>query len=27
VVNLVKDPLYRTKVIVRKRPCCQKFYL
>ena len=22
-----KDPIYRTKVIVRKRPCCQKLYL
>jgi hypothetical protein len=24
VVKFVKDPIYRTKVIVRKRPCCQK---
>jgi hypothetical protein len=22
-----KDPIYRTKVIMWKRPCCQKFYL
>ena len=22
-----QDPIYRTKVIVRKRSCCQKFYL
>ena len=22
-----KVPIYRTKVIVRKRPCCQIFYL
>ena len=27
LVKCVKDPIYRTKVIVRKRPCCQKFYL
>ena len=27
VAKLGKDPIYRTKVIVRKRPCCQKFYL
>jgi hypothetical protein len=26
VVKFGKDPLYRTKVI-RKRPCCQKFFL
>ena len=27
VARVIKDPIYRTKVIVRKRPCCQKFYL
>jgi hypothetical protein len=27
VAKFVKDPIYRTKFIVRKRPCCQKFYL
>jgi hypothetical protein len=27
VAKFVKDPIYRTKVIVRKRPCCQKLYL
>ena len=27
VAKFVKDPIYRTKVIGRKRPCCQKFYL
>jgi hypothetical protein len=27
VAKFVKDPIYRTKVIVRKRHCCQKFYL
>jgi hypothetical protein len=27
VAKFVKDPMYRTKVIVQKRPCCQKFYL
>jgi hypothetical protein len=27
VAKFIKDPIYRTKVIVRKRPCCQKFYL
>ena len=27
VVKFVKDPIYRTKVIVWKRPCCQNFYL
>ena len=27
VVKFGKDPIYRTKVIVRKRPCCQKLYL
>jgi hypothetical protein len=26
VVKFGKDPIYRTKVIVRKRPCCQKLY-
>ena len=25
VVKFVKDPIYRTKVIVRKRPCCQNY--
>ena len=25
--KFVKDPIYRTKVIVQKRPYCQKFYL
>ena len=24
MAKFVKDPIYRTKVIVRKRPCCQK---
>jgi hypothetical protein len=24
VAKLGRDPIYRTKVIVRKRPCCQK---
>ena len=27
VAKFVKDPIYRTKGIVRKRPCCQKLYL
>jgi hypothetical protein len=27
VVTFGKDPIYRTNVIVRKRPCCQIFYL
>ena len=27
VAKFGKDPIYRTKVIVRKRFCCQKFYL
>ena len=27
VAKCVKDPIYRTKVMVRKRPCCQKLYL
>jgi hypothetical protein len=27
VAKFVKDPIYRTKVIVRKLPCCQKLYL
>ena len=27
VVKFGKDPIYRTKVIMWKRPCCQKFYL
>jgi hypothetical protein len=27
VAKFGKDPIYRTKVIVRKRPCCQKLYL
>jgi hypothetical protein len=27
VAKFGKDPIYRTKVIVRKRSCCQKFYL
>jgi hypothetical protein len=27
VAKFVKDPIYRTKVIVRKRPGCQKLYL
>jgi hypothetical protein len=27
VAKFVKDPIYRTKVIVQKRPCCQKLYL
>jgi hypothetical protein len=27
VVRFGKDPIYRTKVIMWKRPCCQKFYL
>jgi hypothetical protein len=26
-VKFGKDPIYRTKVIMWKRPCCQKFYL
>jgi hypothetical protein len=26
VAKFVKDPIYRAKVIVRKRSCCQKFY-
>jgi hypothetical protein len=26
-IEFVKDPIYRTKVIVWKRPCCQKIYL
>ena len=27
VATFGKDPIYRTKVIMRKRPCCQKLYL
>jgi hypothetical protein len=27
VVKFGKDPIYRTKVIVWKQPCCQKLYL
>jgi hypothetical protein len=27
VAKFVKDPIYRTKVIVRKRHCCQQLYL
>jgi hypothetical protein len=27
VAKFGQDPIYRTKVIVRKRSCCQKFYL
>jgi hypothetical protein len=27
VAKFVKDPIYRTKVIMRKRPCCQNLYL
>jgi hypothetical protein len=27
VAKFGKDPIYRTKVIVRKRSCCKKFYL
>jgi hypothetical protein len=27
VAKFVKDPIYKTKVIMWKRPCCQKFYL
>ena len=27
VAKFVKEPIYRTKVIVRKRSCCQKLYL
>ena len=27
VAKFGKDPIYRTKVIVWKRPCCQKIYL
>jgi len=27
VAKFAKDPIYRTKVIVRKRLCCQKLYL
>ena len=27
VVKFGKDPIYRTKVLMWKRPCCQKFYL
>ena len=27
VAKFVKELIYRTKVIVRKRPCCQKLYL
>jgi hypothetical protein len=26
VAKFAKDPIYRTKVFVRKRPYCQKFY-
>jgi hypothetical protein len=26
VVKFGKDPIYRTKVIMWKRPCCQKIY-
>ncbi len=25
VAKFVKDPIYRTKVIMWKRPCCQNF--
>ena len=27
VAKFGKVPIYRTKVIMRKRSCCQKFYL
>jgi hypothetical protein len=27
VAKFGQDPIYRTKVIMWKRPCCQKFYL
>jgi hypothetical protein len=27
VAKVGKDPIYRTNIIVRKRPCCQKLYL
>ena len=27
VAKFGKDPIYKTKVIMRKRPCCQKLYL
>ena len=27
VAKFGKDPIYRTKVIMWKRPCCQKIYL
>ena len=27
VAKFGKDPIYETKVIMRKRPCCQKLYL
>ena len=27
VAEFVKDPIYRIKVSVQKRPCCQQFYL
>ena len=27
VAKFGQYPIYRTKVIVRKRSCCQKFYL
>jgi hypothetical protein len=27
VAKFDKDPIYRTKVIVRKRSCCKKLYL
>ena len=27
VVKFGKNPIYRTKVIMWKLPCCQKFYL
>jgi hypothetical protein len=26
VAKFGQDPVYRTKVIMRKRPCCQQFY-
>jgi len=27
VAKFGQDPIYRTKVIMRKRPCCQTLYL
>ena len=27
VAKFGKNPIYRTKVMARKRSCCQKFYL